>query len=464
MTPNRAAVPLLQVWVIAVFLVPSDMVFRPLGGRAHLANLIALALGAWWLATTLVSRRAHPTSQNGITGSPGAVHLAVAMVWMATLGAWVALARRGGDELTWNAAERWVMVVLAYSAVALVAVDGLRHITDLHRVAATAVAACAASSVVAFLQWRTSLDPSVWLRRVPGLSLVGDGTDTVMTRGEVGRVTGTALHPIEFGVGGALMIPVAIHLLIHDRRRHVLRRGAPLLLCALAIPLSVSRSGVVVALVAVGVMVLCLPPSPRLTAMAVAPVASVMVLLAAPGTASTLRTSFLTATEDSSVQARLDDFAMIGPLIASQPWWGVGGGTYQPADLFEILDNQYLLTLVELGIAGGVLFAFATLVIPLHLAGVVRRRHHDEVVRSWGGLGLACGLGAAVAWATFDAWAFPRFSAVSALMLGLVGAARILPTRSTPLPPPMPHSRAYPAALSSSLTTHPHEEFSPWTC
>jgi len=464
MTPNRAAAPVLQIWVIAVFLVPSDMVLRPLGGRAHLANLIAMALGAWWLATTLLPRRVRPLSRYGPTNSPGAVHLAVALTWMATLGAWVALARRGGDDLTWNAAERWGMVVLAYSAVALVAVDGLRHITDLHRVAATAVAACAASSVVAFFQWRTSLDPSEWLRRVPGLTLVGDGTDTVMTRGEVGRVTGTALHPIEFGVAGALMIPVAIHLLVHDQRRHLLRRMVPLLLCALAVPLSVSRSGVVVAFVTVGVMILCLPPIPRLTAMAVAPVASVMVLLAAPGTASTLRTSFLTATEDSSVQARLDDFALVGPMIASQPWWGVGGGTYQPADLFEILDNQYLLGLVELGVAGGVLFAFATLIIPLHLAGVVRRRHHSEVVRSWGGAGLACGLGALVAWATFDAWAFPRFAAVSALLLGLVGAARELSYRWTPLPPPTPDSRASLGALSPTHTTTTQEELSPWTC
>ena len=189
MTPNRATVPLLQIWVLAVFLVPSDMVLRPLGGRANLANLIALALGAWWLANTVLSRRARTLSGNAPTNSLGAVHLGVGLVFIAMLGAWVALARRGGDELTWNAAERWVMVVLAYSAVALVAVDGLRNITDLHRVGATAVAACGVSSLVAFLQWRTSLDLSTWLRQVPGLTLVGDGTDTVLTRGEVGRVT-----------------------------------------------------------------------------------------------------------------------------------------------------------------------------------------------------------------------------------------------------------------------------------
>jgi O-antigen ligase len=429
MNTDRLLVGGLQCWVLALFIAPADMVIRPLGGQAHMANLLGMALALIWCVGIVA-----PTGRR-----PGSVHLAVALMWVATLAAWVVLARRGADEATWNGAERWVMVVLAFSGVALVMADGVRRLDDLHRLASTAVFAAAVASVVGVVQWRTSWDPSAWLRRLPGFTPSGDGVDTLVTRGQVGRVTGTALHPIEFGVGAALMLPVAVHLLLHDHRRRTLRRVVPLMLCALAVPLSVSRSAVIVAGVAVGVTVWLLPAIPRLTALATAPLMSGVVLMAAPGTASTITTSFLAAGDDSSIQARLDDFELVGALVTQRPWWGLGGGTYRPTDLFEILDNQYLLTLVEFGVVGGVLFATAALLIPLHLAARGRRQAVSAVVRSLAAAGLASSWGAVAAWAAFDAWAFPRFVGISALTLGTLGAV-------------------------SALTPTEPKEISSWTC
>lgn len=425
MNPDRLIVRALQCWVLALFLAPADMVVRPLGGQAHLANLLGVALAGAWIAVGVLPGRRRP----------GAVHLAVGLMWVATFAAWVGLARRGADELTWNGADRWLMVVLAFSGVALVITDGVRRLDDLHRLAATAVFAAAVAGLVGMVQWRTSLDPSTWLRTLPGFTQVGDGVATVTVRGEVGRVTGTALHAIEFGVGSALMIPLAIHLLIHDRRRHILRRVVPLMLCAVAVPLSVSRSAVLVTAVAVGVTVWFMPAIPRLTALATAPLMSGVVLLAAPGTASTIATSFLRATDDSSIQARLDDFDLVGGLIADQRWWGLGGGAYRPVDLFEILDNQYLLTLVEFGIVGGAVFVAATLLMPLHVAASTRRRSTTPRLRSLAAAGLATTWGAVVAWAAFDAWAFPHFVGISALTLGVLGTvSHLTPTQAEEAP------------------------------
>ena len=453
MLTDVVAVRLLQLWVVAVFLAPTDMVLRPLGGQAHLANLIGVALGAMWVAAALTPRLRSVASP-AATWRPAGVHLAVALVWTATLGAWVALARRGADETVWNGADRWLMTLTAFSGVALVAADGLRRTEQVHRLMATAVAAGAVSSVVALVQWRTSLDPSVWLRRLPGFTLTGDGTATVLIRGAVGRVTGTALHPIEFGVGAALLLPLGLHLVLHDHRRRLARRLVPLLLCAVAIPLSVSRSSVVVVAVAVGVMVWFMPPAPRLTALATAPLVTGALLLAAPGTASTLVTSFLSAGDDTSIQSRLDDVTLVGQLVGAHPWWGAGAGTYQPGDVFEILDNQYFLTLVELGLVGGAVFACGALLVPLQLAGRLRRHPTDAVWRSVGAAGTATTLAAAVAWATFDAWAFPRFVALGALMLGVLGAARRLSTASPPPGSASPHPHP---------TRQPQEHIS-WTC
>jgi hypothetical protein len=416
MTTERLALRATQMWVLALFLLPTDMVLTPLGGQAHVANLIGISMGLTWMVAVALAR--HEPFRT--------VHLAAALAWLATLAAWVSLALRGGDDSTWAGAERWMMVLLAFSGVALVVADGVKRLEDLHRVAATAVFAAAAASAVGVVQWRTSLDPSAWLRRLPGLGVAGDGIDTVTERGGVARVTGTALHPIEFGVGAALMLPVAIHLLQHDLRRSFIRRFVPLGLCGAAIPLSVSRSAVLVGAIAVGVMVFLMPPLPRLTALAITPVISGVVFLAVPGTASTLRTSFLRAGDDSSIQARLDDLGLVGESLAQHRWWGSGGGTYLPTDLFEILDNQYLLTIVEFGAIGGALFAVATLGVPLLLAAACRRRSRTTEMRSLAAALIATSWAGALAWATFDAWAFARFVGVSALMLGFLGVAHRL--------------------------------------
>jgi len=452
MVAERLALRLLQIWVVAALVVPSDMVVRPLGGAAHLANLVGLILGAWWVAAVVTPRLRGVADDPDGVWRPGTVHLAVALVWLATFTAWVALARRGADDLTWNGADRWVMVVAAYSGVALVAADGLRRLDQIHRLMSTAVTAGAIASVVGLVQWRTEVDPSSWLRSVPGFSRVGDVTQTVLTRGSVGRVTGTAVHPIEFGVGAALLLPMALHLLVHDRRRSGLRRTVPLVLCALAVPLSVSRSSVVVVVVAVSIMVLTLPPAHRLTGLLATPVVAGLVLLAAPGTASTLTTSFLSAADDTSVQSRLDDVSLVGRLVAEHPWWGLGAGTYRPGDVFEILDNQYLLTLVEFGIVGTALFVAGSLILPWHLSGRLRRQFGQPAARSLGAMGLAVTAGAGMAWATFDAWAFPHFVALSALTSGVLGAALRLTGSPVLLP------------TSSPRSPDTNKELTSWTC
>lgn len=457
MFDDRLALRLLQLWVVALLLVPTDMVVRPLGGQAHLANLIGLGLGALWVASVVTPRSTSaPRRLDEPLRFTGA-HLGAALLWVATLGAWVALALRGGDDLTWNGAERWLMVVAAFTGVALVATDGLRGLDQVHRLMATAVAAGALAGLVALVQWRTDLDPSTWLRRIPGLTPSGDDIETVVSRGTVDRVTGTALHPIEFGVGAALMLPAAVHLVLHDHRRRLVRRWVPLGLCALAVPLSVSRSSVLVAVVAVGVMVLTMRPAQRLTALLASPMVAGAVLLAAPGTASTLTTSFLAAGDDTSVQSRLDDLTLVGDLMSDSPWWGLGAGTYQPADVFEILDNQYLLSIVELGLLGTVLLIAATFVVPLHLSGRLRRLGNHELARSLGGVGLATVAASVVAWATFDAWAFPRFVGLGALTLGLLGAASRLATTHVVVD-------ANPSLPSHHTSHHTSKEFRSWTC
>ena len=406
-------VRLAQLQVLVLFALPGDVVVGALGGAATPATLLGLVLVGWWLASALIEDRGLP--------SAGGMRLAIATMWFATLMSTLAMVRRGDGAL--DASDRWLMTLGGVTGLVLVLIDATPRRTDLYRILATAVFATAVSGAVGVVQRLTDGDPSSWLRRLPGLSTNTDTVATRVPRGAVDRVVGTALHPIEFGVVAALVTPLALHLLWFDHRRALWRRGLALMGVASGVVLSVSRSAVLVAVV-VGVVVLITSPAIiRLDLLAVTPVALGAVLATNPGTFSALSDSFARLGEDPSVTARLDDLGLAGDLVARHPWWGQGSGTYLAVDVFAIFDNQYLLGAVEHGLIGLGLIVGATLIAPMGSAMGLRRRRPDDATASLAGAVLAISAGSIVAWATFDAWSFPRFGGVAALAMGSLGAA-----------------------------------------
>jgi len=403
---------LAQLQIVTVFLLPGDLVVKPLGGAATPATLLGLILAGWWMAAAIAGGRAKEPA--------GGMRLVVATVWCATLASTLAMVRRGDGLL--DASDRWLMTLGAVTGITLVVLDTARRLEDIHRLLATAVVATAVSGVVGLLQRLTDHDLTDWLRRVPGLSTTTDATVVRIPRGSVERVVGTAIHPIEFGVVAALLLPVAVHLLWHDRRPHPWGSILGLVGLGLGIVLSVSRSAVVVAAVVIAVMILTSPAIERLNIIAVAPFALGGILVVNPGTFSALAESFARVGEDPSITARVDDLAVASDLVARHLWWGQGSGTYIASDVFTIFDNQYLHGAVEHGLIGVTLFAGATLLVPILSAHRLRRRVENPSARGLAGAVMAMSAGSIVAWATFDAWSFARFSAVTALTLATLGA------------------------------------------
>ena len=68
-----------------------------------------------------------------------------------------------------------------------------------------------------------------------------------------------------------MLLPLAIYLAIYDTDRSARRRWAPVGLIALAIPASVSRSGVLSVALALGVLVVLMPAPQRLVALCALP-------------------------------------------------------------------------------------------------------------------------------------------------------------------------------------------------
>src|SRR5690606_14397215 len=143
-------------------------------------------------------------------------------------------------------------------------------------------------------------------------------------------------------------------------------------------------------------------------------------LVLQPGLLGTLRSIFLAFSDDPSIQGRLDDYPVVAEYFANRPWFGRGIGTFLP-ELYILLDNQWLGTLITHGLVG--VAALAGLhVTASALAIIAYRRSQTEADRhlciallSTQAIAVLCGF-------TFDTHAFDTFTLLVALLNGFDGS------------------------------------------
>jgi O-antigen ligase len=281
------------------------------------------------------------------------------------------------------------------------------------------VAVASLGAVVAIIQFSVGIDLATRIR-IPGLVQNADQAE-IATRGDVGyrRVRGFALHPIEYGVHLAMVLPIALHLAMTRMDRTRWRWTAALLL-GCGIPLSISRSGILALAVALLVFGLGLTWRQRANAMVLTLFATFAFMAVTPGLLGTIRSLFQNASTDNSVTGRTGDYAAVGEYISGRPMLGRGPGTYIPSQ-YRTLDNQYLATLLESGWIGLTALC-AVLISTVWVAVRIARETKSQRVRS-----LARSLGASVAvapvtFATFDALGFPVFAGTFVVMMGCLAA------------------------------------------
>lgn len=420
--------------MVLLALLPPALVVEPLGGVGSPATILGVALFLAWACFAL-------TPGLGVrTCVP--VRVALSGFWVSTLASYGLLHRRSVPQVEANTADTFVIMLVAFTGVALTAAECLRSREEVILVVRAAVAGATFSAVVALLQF-LGYDATVHLAKIPLLAANHD-VSGLTSRGSFNRPAGTAIHPIEFGVATAVATAFALHLLIYDEGAPRWRRRLCMGLLALAIPVSISRSALVVALVVVVYFVVAAPARLRIqSALAMAGFGAV-VFMAIPGLLGTLRNLVVAGPRDSSISTRIGDYAAVAEYIRPNPWYGRGPGTFLPN--YRILDNQYLLTLVEMGVVGMVtllvLFAMTT-----SLGVAARRLATNEADRNLSQMFRAAGMGLLVALATFDGLSFPTLTASAALWLGLAGAWWL--TLRQPAPDP---------AATSPVAPAPHEE------
>ncbi|MCB0910092.1 MAG: O-antigen ligase family protein [Propionibacteriaceae bacterium] len=305
--------------------------------------------------------------------------------------------------------------LISLLGITLVANDGIRSTTRMHVLVRYLIAGGTAMAALAVFQFVTG---QLWVDRIsiPGLSQSADLS--LDARSGLVRPSATATSPIEFAALVSMIVPIAV-MNLRSRPGRDLRRWVPPGLMVLGLMLSLSRTGILC--LAAGLLVIT-PSLPRIWKLIGAAGAAVMVVvlgLTVPGLIGTIRGLFTGLSEDPSVQSRTSSYALAWQFIERNPLIGNGLGTFLPR--YWILDNMYLLFIIEAGLLGilALLGLFVTAFVVARRAAALfpAGRERDLAVGLTGGIA-----GGAASFAFFDALSFPQAACTLFLLIGMSGA------------------------------------------
>jgi hypothetical protein len=399
---------LVNTYVVLLICIPSVWVVAPLGAVGSPASILACLLLVVWAVGRLTR------SQAGETITPVQWLL---LVFAAGFAATVCAAgHRPMVSAEYEAVFRGVVTVAGWLGVALYVVDGLREKARFYSLLRLMVGMGTLLALVGLAQFVTGFD-IVNNLHIPGLSLNSTAV-SVFERAGFARVNATALHAIEFATVLAMLLPLAVSEAVRQRTPGSVLQA---LIIAGALPLTVSRSGMVGLAVGLAFTFLVVGTRERLAMLALVPVGAGAFIAVTPGLLGTIRDLFLSAGSDTSISARTDDYPAVEAFFRHAPWLGRGPFTFLPA-VYRTLDNQYLGSLVEGGVVGlGCLILL--LVGSAVVALLVARRLPAGPERVLFQAMAASVAVAAVLFSTFDAFSFPMCMGMFFLVIGLIGAA-----------------------------------------
>jgi hypothetical protein len=414
-----------EVFVALQLLLPSKLTVGPLGQVGTPATIWGLLCLLWYGLSVL-------SPSSGLCRGRQPVRYAFGFLLVTWLFSYLALNARLAPAIEQTGSQATIFRLLGWIGVGLLAADGLRSVDELLRLSRFLVGMVAIVATVAMLQF-VNVDVVDPLTRLPGFTIVGDLTSTAQ-RGSFNRVAGTTGHPIEFAALITMVLPLALQIAPWSRNRKVWFGAAALI--GIGVPISISRTAFLG--VAIG-LALLLPHwgARRLRDTGVAIVGlAAFVFVAVPGLLGTVAQYLgLRSGGDTSLATRTGDYAAVAPFVEHSPIWGRGVGTFIPPQ-YRILDNQYLMSLIDTGVLGFIALV-ALFLIPIFCARDAwshARAAGDDCFRDIARGLFAAVVVAAVCLATFDAVSFWSFFAIAMVMLGMCGAASRLakPLASAP--------------------------------
>jgi polysaccharide biosynthesis protein PslJ len=406
---------LLTVYLFLLMFIPSTLIFSPLGGAGTPAIVLSLLIFLWYIASWCVGSL-HPS------GGGRPIRIAMYAFTMAVLFSFIAAMTRDITQVEVLAADRGLITFVSWIGLLIVTSQSITSYDKLDILLRRAVLMGSVVAAIGIFEFYSNINVTSDIQ-VPGLSInTAISTSTLYRNGFV-RPSSTAIQPIEFGVVMAMLLPFALHQAFYSARAGVVRRWLPVALIAFAIPVAVSRSGVLAAVVALLFFVPTWNSRRRKGFLASCVVGLVPLHAAAPGLIGTLGSYFggiFGSTDNTSLATRTSDYSRDWPYIVQRPIFGRGFDTFIP-QIYAYTDNAYLHELIECGIVGLVTLIVLFLA-GMHCGAVARKWAQDERRRDLGQALVASIAAAAVASATFDSLDFPMFIGTFFLILGVAGA------------------------------------------
>ena len=405
--PAIRPIHFLGVFVAVVFVIPATLIVPGTGAAGSPSVVLGLVALGWWFISRFVFVEPGPNTSNP-------VRLALfAYLWIIVL-CWTNGKQRVLTALEATQSDRGLIVLFGFAGIALLTMDGLRNREEINRLARMIAWGAFFMAMVGAVQFFFHVDPARWIK-VPGLvsNNIDGGLDA---RSNFTRPRGTALHPIEFGVVSAALIPIAYWV---RKSRRSWPWLMPLVGLCFAAMISLSRSAVLAIAVAAIVMLINATWRERANMIGYGVMLVLAAGIAVNGLVGTIKSLFTQAGNDPSVQARVDRFPKVMALVAEHPWLGRGYGTYNIDDYF-LLDNEIQRSLVEIGLVGVmVLVLFVFFVVGV--AWRSRRGVNSEERMAPVAL-TATILALFISSYTFDAFFYRILTGVLYLCIGLVGA------------------------------------------
>ncbi|MGM1065342.1 O-antigen ligase family protein, partial [Saccharothrix sp. Mg75] len=406
---------LVCLYLLALLVVPARLVLSFVPMTLPPALVVALLLGVLWLSAQMVDTLGMGKGRNALRTAVAvylAMHLATYAVatrrWMPT------------DELT--VADSSMVRIVATISVAIFACDAIRTRERLDRVLKLVLACSGMIAFVGLVQFGAGVDLASYVG-LPGLRVQENAYSAMESRSIFRRPTGTTNHPIEFGLVCAMAVPLGVHYVFHarDQGEPQLRWWFCLALVGLGALTALSRTAILGMAVSGIVLVATLPRERKMTVAVLGLGFFLGASLVVPGLFGTLRGMFANIEDDPSVKARTADYEAAADQIDLHPLLGRGFGTFLPTK-YTILDNQFLLTIIENGYLG--LFALIGMFLAACYAAVrTRYLTRDDGLRGLASCLLAAVLVGGIASVTFDLLSFGVATGMVFTMIGLSGAA-----------------------------------------
>jgi len=210
------AVTGLTVFLVALVVIPSGLIFGPLGSAGTPAEILGMGLSGVWLIGTIGHlsrwRRVEP------------IRFFAWFFVVAVVVSYVAANSRAMLSAEAHSSDSGLLLVCSWMGILLITMDGVPNRQRLDVLLRRLVMLAGALATLGLLQFVTKMTFTNYLQ-FPGLTKNQD-LASLYGRNGLTRPAGTAVHPIEFGAVLTMALPLALHYALVDGNRRMIRRWA----------------------------------------------------------------------------------------------------------------------------------------------------------------------------------------------------------------------------------------------